>query len=75
MHIKCRYFSQKNLATGGVEPPPPQMPLTVMMRPKSFYRDTTVKRRNSVKVYPERGYREMHGRVSHVNNTLYITSS
>ena len=28
MHIKCRYFSRKNLATGGVEPPP-QMPLTV----------------------------------------------
>ena len=29
MHIKCQYFSRKNLATGGVEPPPPQMPLTV----------------------------------------------
>ena len=28
MHIKCRYFLRKNLATGGVEPPP-QMPLTV----------------------------------------------
>ena len=28
MHIKCRYFSRKHLATGGVEPPP-QMPLTV----------------------------------------------
>ena len=28
MHIKCRYFSRKNLATGGVGPPP-QMPLTV----------------------------------------------
>ena len=26
MHIKCRYFSRKNLATGGVEPPP-KMPL------------------------------------------------
>ena len=30
MHIKCQYFSQKNLATGGLEPPPPQMPLTVI---------------------------------------------
>ena len=28
MHTKCRYFSRKNLATGGVEPTP-QMPLTV----------------------------------------------
>ena len=28
MYIKCRYFSQKNLATGGGGEPP-QMPLTV----------------------------------------------
>ena len=28
MHIRCRFFSRRNLATGGVEPLP-QMPLTL----------------------------------------------
>ena len=37
MHIKCRYFSRKNLATGGVEPPPPQMPLTVKVGPNVIH--------------------------------------
>ena len=43
MHIKCRYFSRKNLATGGEEPPP-QMPLTVKKKITTEIWDVFIKK-------------------------------